>query len=350
MNNTHHLLTCSFLSINLEQTKDTFIANITTCILNAVFSILTATGNFIILHVIWKKQELHSPSFVLLFCLAASDFLVGLICQPCYMAYKIAELVDNFSAYCVFRMIQNISGWTTSGVSLLILSGVSIDRLLALTLHLRYNMFVTVPRVFQTAVCLWIFAITVVILKFWISNWIILPVVTFALTFLVTTGSSLKIFQIVRRHQRQISQQEQSVQFNAINVIKCRKSAVTVLYVYGLFLMCYLPFCATMFVETFSGFTLTVKIAYDYASTVVFINSFLNPLVYCWRIGEVRRAVKNTLRDSFVYSWEHLLVKSRKQLEGCNFVYCWRIGEIRRAVKNSLRNPWDTDIALRVSL
>ncbi|XP_078368331.1 melanocyte-stimulating hormone receptor-like [Oculina patagonica] len=303
MNKTHpSLLTCSFLSLNLEQTKYTFIASITTCILNAVFSMLTASGNFIILNVIWKKQELHSPSFFLLFCLAASDLIVGLICQPFFVAYKIAELVDNFSAYCVFKMIQNISGWTTSGVSLLTLGLVSVDRLLALTLHLRYNMVVTVPRVFQTALCLWIFAITVVMSKFWMTNWIILPVVLFILTFLVTTVSTLKIFQIVRRHQRQISQQQQSVQFNAVNVIKCRKSAVTVLYVYGLLVMCYLPFCATMFVETFSGFTLTVKIAYDYASTAVFINSFLNPLVYCWRIGEIRRAVKNTLKNSFVYS------------------------------------------------
>ncbi|KAL9974805.1 hypothetical protein ACROYT_G011891 [Oculina patagonica] len=303
MNKTEESLpSCSFLDLNLEQTKDTFIAGITTCILNTVFSMLTASGNFIILHVIWKKQELHSPSFVLLSCLAASDLLVGLICQPFYVAYKIAELEDNFSAYCVLRMIYSITGWTTSGVSLFILSGVSIDRLLALTLHLRYNMVVTVRRVFQTAVCLWVFATAGVISQFWMNKWIILPVVTFALTFLVITVSTLKIFQIVRRHQRQISQQQQSVQFNVVNVIKCRKSAVTVVYVYGLFVIFYLPFWTTMFVETFFGFTLTVKIAYEYATTVVFINSFLNPLVYCWRIGEVRRAVKNTLRNSLLYS------------------------------------------------
>ena len=297
MNKTHPLA-CFFLDVNLEQTKNTFVASILTCILNAVFSLITSAGNFIILHVIWKKQELHSPSFILLFCLAASDLLVGLICQPFFVAYRIAALVDSFSAYCVLRMIQNISGWITSGVSLLILSGISIDRLLALTLHLRYNTIVTVRRVFQTAFCVWVFSITVVISRFWISKWIVVPVVTSALTFLATTLSTLKIFQIVRRHQRQISQQQQSVQSNTVNVLKCRKSALTVLYVYGLFVIFYLPFFVTMFVETFSGYTLTLKIAYDYVATVVFINSFLNPLVYCWRIGEIRRAVKNALRKN----------------------------------------------------
>ena len=289
---------CSLLDVNLERTKGTFIASVLSIILNAVFSLITATGNFIILQVIWKTSELHSPSFILLFCLAVSDLLVGLICQPFFVAYQIAELAESFNVYCTLRLIQNISSWITSGVSLLILSGVSIDRFLALVLHLRYSMVVTVPRVIQTAVCLWIFSIAVVILKFWMSKWIIVPALVLVLAFLITTLSILKIFQIVRKHQRQINQQQQIVQNNTINVLKCRKSAVTVLYVYGLFVIFYLPFCMTMFVETFTGYTLAVKIAYDYVTTVVFINSCLNPLVYCWRITEIRQAVKDTLTRS----------------------------------------------------
>ena len=97
-------------------------------------------------------------------------------------------------------------------------------------------------------------------------------------------------------------QSVQSVQSNTVNVLKCRKSAVTALYVYGLFAIFYIPFCATMFVETFIGYTVAVKIAYDYATTAVYINSALNPLVYCWRIGKIRRAVKNTMRTSFCRS------------------------------------------------
>ena len=247
MNRTH--LTCSFLDVNLEQTGDTFIASVLTCIFNAVFSLITSFGNLIILNVIWKTQELHSPSFILLFCLAASDLLVGLICQPFFVAYQIAELAGNFRAYCILRMIQNISGWTTIGVSLLILSGVSVDRLLALTLHLRYHIIVTVSRVLKIAAFLWIGNIAAVVSRVWIRNWIVIPLVVLLLTFLVTALSTLKIFQIVRRHQRQINQQHRSLQQNMVNVLKCRKSAVTVLYVYGLFLIFYLPFCATMFAD-----------------------------------------------------------------------------------------------------
>ena len=288
---------CSFLGINLDKTEGTRTSNMLICIPNSAFSLITCMGNSVILHVIWKTQELHSPSFILLFCLAASDLLAGLICQPSFVGFKIAELGNDFRVYCTLRMIQNISGWITTGVSLVTLSLVSVDQFLALTLHLRYNMIVTVPRVFQISACLGILSITCITLRFYMKNWIIIPMVTFLCTFLVTALNTMKIFQIVRKHQRQISQQQQSVQSNTINVLKCRRSAVTVLYVYGLFVIFYLPFCATMFVETFAGYTLTVKIAYDYVITVVFINSFLNPIVYCWRIGEVRRAVKNRLRN-----------------------------------------------------
>ena len=293
--NVSHL-NCFFLNVNLDQTKDTFIAIILTCTLNVVFSLLTSTGNIIILDVIWEKQELHSPSFTLLFCLSASDLLVGLICQPCFVVYNIAELSDHFDVYCKFRIAQTISSYITSGMSLATLSGISIDRLLALTLDLRYNTVVTIDRIVRTVFVLWIVLITVVVLRFWISKWNIFPAVLLLSTFVVTTLSTLKTFQVVRKHQRQITQQQQSVQINTVTALKCRKSAVTVLFVYGLFMVFYLPFCVTMLVDSFTGYSIKVKIAYEYAGTAVFINSFLNPFVYCWRIGEIRRAVKNLLR------------------------------------------------------
>ena len=65
MNKTQ--LTCFFLNVNLDQAgTETQTANIVICILNSVFSLVTCTGNSIILYVIWKTQELHSPFFILL--------------------------------------------------------------------------------------------------------------------------------------------------------------------------------------------------------------------------------------------------------------------------------------------
>ena len=293
---------CFFLpATNVDKTEEVFITIIITCILNSVFSLLTTAGNFVILYSIRKTQNLHSPSFILLCCLAFSDLLVGAICQPLLVAKQITKLEDNLSAYCIFAMFSDISGYLTSGISFLTLAAVSIDRLLALTLHLRYNAIVTIPRVFQTTFALWISATACVMLKFFLSNgdWLFLAFVIFVLTLLVITLSTFKILQIVRKHQRHINDQNMAAlnrQASTVNVLKCRKSAVTVLYVYCLFLLFYLPFSVTIFLGALTGRTRKLKIAYDFASTAVYINSFLNPLVYCWRIREIRRAVKNVLR------------------------------------------------------
>ena len=298
MNKTRNF-TCFFFKINLEKTEDVYITNILTCIINLVFSLLTVVGNVVILQAIHKTRDLHSPSFILLSCLAFSDLLVGTICQPLVVATKVAELVDNFSLYCTFRLFQSMSGWITSGVSSLILAVVSVDRLLAVTLHLRYNAIVTVRRIVFTVFLLWVIFLTGALLRFLISDWEIFPLVTLFLTLLVTAFSTFRIFYIARRHQRQINDQNMaalSLQTNTVNVLKCKRSAVTILYVYGLFLIVYIPLFATILVESVNGYTRAVKIAYDHVTTAVFINSCLNPLVYCWRIRDIRRAVKNVLR------------------------------------------------------
>ena len=292
---------CFGLNVNMDKTEELFITNILVCVINSMFSLMTSAGNFIILYVIRKDQDFHSPSFILLACLALSDLLVGAICQPFSVAFKIFELVDNFPGYCTLRMLFDTSGWITAGVSFLTLAAVSVDRLLALTLHLRYQSVVTIRRVIQTSIAIWMFAILVTMLKFWMSyaEWIFLPFFILLLTFLVTAFSTSKIFQIVRRHQRQINNQNMAIlrlETNTVNVLKCKKSTVTVLYVYGLFLIFYLPFCGTIIVEASIGYTTAVKVAYGYTSTAVFMNSFLNPILYCWRMREIRRAVKNILR------------------------------------------------------
>ena len=302
MNNTEQ--DCFFFEdqLHFDSTEEVFITNIVTCILNSFFSLLTCIGNFIVVFAIGKTRDLHSPSFILLACLAVSDLLVGLISQPLFVAYKIAQLENNFAVFCTLKVVQSLSGFTTSGVSFGILAAVSIDRLLALTLHLRYNTIVTVPRVFQTTIALWIFATVTVLPKFWMaSKWYFIPIASTFLTFFVIVISVWKIFRIVRKHQQQIKNQTIAVSHlpaNTVNILKCRKSAVTVLYIYGLFLIFYLPFMVSLMIKKFVGYTRTVRIIYEYAATVVFINSCLNPVVYCWRISEIRRAVKNFIRRS----------------------------------------------------
>ena len=260
--------------VNFDRTEGVFNENIITCSLNCLFSLVACLGNFLTVFTIGKTQELHSPPFILLGCLAVSDLLVGLVCQPLYVAHKIAELEENFAVFCELKMVQFLSRWTTTGVSFLILATMSIDRLLVLTPYLRYNTIVTVPRVFQTMFVLWMFVTVTVLLRFWMTKkWFLIPIGLGFLFFYVTMASSWKIFRIVRRHQHQIKDKEMAVshlQDKTMNMLKCRKAAATVLYINGLFFIFYLPYMVLLVVETFIGFSRTVRIAYDYACNSYF--------------------------------------------------------------------------------
>ena len=57
-------------------------------------------------------------------------------------------------------------------------------------------------------------------------------------------------------------------------------------------LMLYIPFFAVMAVEIIKGKANLVKVAYEWASLIVFINSSVNPVIYCWRMKQIRNGTK----------------------------------------------------------
>ena len=289
-------LTCFFFEVKWGQNEQETTAGVVLCVVSSLFALSAVLGNGIVMLVIWKTRELHSPSFALLFFLATSDFFVGLVGQPFFVAYKIAELLEYFNAYCNLRMIQFFCGWITSEASFITLSAISIDRLLALTLHLRYKNTITVRRVVMAMITVWLLFSTGTILKFWVHNWITGAVTIAFVAILTTAFCTLKIFRIARKHERQIKEQNQAMtQFQRTNVEtvrSCKTSAMTVLYVYVLMLTFYLPFLVVMALEMIHGNTWSVKLAYEYATTIVFINSSVNPVIYCWRIEQIKHGIK----------------------------------------------------------
>ena len=296
-------VTCYFLPVHLHQTRGALVANIITAVLNSFLSVTAICGNAFVISVIWRREFLHVPSNILLCCLAISDLVVGLISQPAFVIYKVAEIKGYFNVYCAARMFFFCSGWLFSGVSLLTMCAISVDRYLALKLHLRYTAVVTVTRVLAAVIGFWLLCAANIGLMFVVrskSHWNIVLIVLLLISLFLTAVAYMNVFQIVRRHQRQIHERfKLTIHFHgrsAVEVARHKKSAVTMLYVLGAFLLCYVPFLCTVIAETVQGYTLSVKIADDYATTVAFLSSSFNPVLYCWRIREIRRAAKSAIQ------------------------------------------------------
>ena len=296
---------CYFHSVaELGNSRAELIANIAIAVLNSVFSLISLLGNAFVISVIWKREALHVPYNTLLGCLAFSDFVVGLIGQPSVVALKVVELrMASFATYCSAKIVQSSTGWLTAGVSLSTLCAISLDRYLALRLHMRYATVVTVPRVLGVAIFFWVLCLFFIIVRFFMAGsiWMASAFLFMFINLALISIFYGNVFQIIRRHRRQIHARMQLAQHfhgrSAVEVARHKRSAVTMMYVLASFVVCYLPFLATIIVDRRKGYTSAVKIAYDMSATFVLLSSSLNPFLYCWRVREIRQeAIKVLMR------------------------------------------------------
>lgn len=110
----------------------------------------------------------------------------------------------------------------------------------------------------------------------------------------------LKIYFAARRHRNEIRALEiQQVAQNGqiANAARLRKSAVGIFYVYLVFLLCYLPQICNFAVVAICDLSTSVKVFSMTSITLLFLNSSLNPVVYCWKMRHIRSAVFDMLRN-----------------------------------------------------
>ena len=152
---------------------------------------------------------------------------------------------------CKTKIAFLVVGTFLTGVSFFVVSAISFDRFLAISLHLRYREIVTEKRVSITLTVLWTFS-AVAALGYLFMGDVNREAVssTFAVIFFMTTTITfVRIYLIVRKHRLQIKSQEQTASENCKELALSKrklKSAVNILYVYIVFTACYLPYTGTM--------------------------------------------------------------------------------------------------------
>lgn len=267
------------------------------CVINACSSFTAAFGNGVILFVIWRTQCLHSPSHTLLFGLALTDFVVGLLIQPLQVSICFVYLTTERSGPLALTEAFDVLSVILSSASFVTATVISVDRYLVFYLHMRYQAIVTNRRVVLIIAVGWLLSS---LLGFvWTQStkvYYYAAIVSFAVSFFISVLMYSKIYRIVRRHQAQIQAQEQVATHRSsqLHFARNTKSAVNTFYVCFFLLLCYFPYSCTAGVIQLTGHSIDKYIALQFAGTVTFINSSLNPLVYFWRVAEIRKAITST--------------------------------------------------------
>ena len=273
----------------------TFIA-----VLNAFLSITAFFGNALVLVALRKDSSLHPPSKLLLRSLSVTDLCAGLFSEPLYVTL-LATVANGHWNICRYLSVTvSATGIILSLVSLLTLTAISVESLLALLLGLRYRQVVTLKRTRMIIITFWVLpTVFETVSLFWnfpiASRWRTIVVL---LCLVTSTFSYTKIFHTLRRHQSQVQHHvQQPNQTNQLNIARFRKALSTALWLQFAVIVCYLPRVVSVhfFIKTQPSSSYIVAISYTI--TLVFLNSSLNPILYCWRIDEVRQAMKETIRQ-----------------------------------------------------
>ena len=236
-------------------------------------------GNFLILVALRKESSLHPPSKLLYRCLATTDLLVGLVSQPLHAIYWISIVNEHWNLCRYARDAAYLTSYTLCGVSLGTMTAITVDRLIALLLGLRYKQIVTLKHINIILAALWVsssIAALCYISDYRITFWF--GYIGIPSCLLISMVSYTMIFRTLIHHQAQVQVQVQlqSSQPNSLNLSRYRKAVYNELWVQLAFVVCYVPFTIVEIVFakaskiTFSSHLLVIR---GVAATLVYFNS-----------------------------------------------------------------------------
>ena len=287
----------------MEIANGLYTVLVVNCVINAILSFTAIVLNIITIQALRKTSSLSKTLKTLLLSLAISDVGVGLVAQPLYVASHVMKIEQNTNniafhtvekAYLIQRKLFGFASYF--GVVLL-----TVDRFLAIHLHLRYQQLVTYKRVVAVVISVWLLSALISFLSSSMAQ-VALSIVlgTSLVVCVVITGILYcKIYAAVRHHTNQMhALQVQQVAQNEdmANAARHRKTALATFYVYVVFLACYLPISCVLFAKI-NGETALLSHLRDFTLTLVHLNSSLNPLIYCWKMRYIRQTVMDILRN-----------------------------------------------------
>ena len=212
------------------------------------------------------------PTKLLFRCLAVTDLCVGLITRPLFTV----TLLTSFNVHRYVSLILSVSSLVLCGLSLLISTAISVDRLLALSL-LRYR-HVTLRRVRALIISFWFLVDALVgclFINFYIS--VIVYVVFMLISLLISAISYAKIYFRLHHQllhvQGHVHQRQQlppsGVVPTALNVARYKKTVSAITWVQLGLIACYSPFCATLVPSHFVQ-VLDANVSYFWLNSFIF--------------------------------------------------------------------------------
>lgn len=289
----------------------------------ASFYVTTAVSsgilNSLVLFTIWKTPSLHKPSYFLIASIALADFLAGFFGEIMLATSHlfISEIDGRRSREwrditCKSIIVCKSYGYILCGSSISTLVAMSVDRLLAITMKTTYN---NNSKVFKImGLCLVLACGVITFETCYTAIGVTLDKLrrgffSAAIIFTVALTSIVTIYSIAYRKLKNVMinrvRPQQSSRSNGMNLEKYRKTLNTFVLVCVFLTVCYTPFIIASVIMFYSGLqgsgdkTVAIVMFLDISEYLVYCSATINPILYVWRMRDLKTAVKHVVRRQF---------------------------------------------------
>ena len=277
-------------------TTRTFLMLVVILCVEALLSLPTISLNVLVIWAVKAKFYLRKQNAcVLLACLAVTDLLVGAVVLPLVIASHLERLVGSGPMTCLMDLAVNGALHVACFGSLLHLAIISLERYVAIKHALRYEALVTARRLTAAVSGAWaIDVVSLVALAAFVEHAVSFAVLSCVILCVVAviTFCQVALFLESRRHRRHIREHQIS-QDAAKEILREEKAARTTTMIIGALVLCYIlpQLVYTVFME--ASFMKPESLCIMYSIDVLlYSNSLINPLIYCVRTRDFKRAFK----------------------------------------------------------
>ena len=248
-----------------------------------LLSFLIIVGNALSISILFKRRLRKRPHFLLI-SLAFADLLVGLIPMPLYIMNQANLLLHT--AYWVYLCVDMITGLS----SVFTLTAISLERLHAISRPLRHRQLTS--RSYAIAIATpWIFSL-IVSLCYLLSVFSVITYLQFGCVITISLSTPLLItcisYCIIWRKQSSRIPSEAQARKN-VHLNK------TLLLITAIFVLSWLPFHLLNIVISFCVSCEIFPVKVYVMKFLHYSNSFMNFLVYRFRMPDYRKALSRML-------------------------------------------------------
>ena len=258
-----------------------------------LLSFLIIVGNALSISILFKRRLRKRPHFLLI-SLAFVDLLVGLIPVPLYIISQADIPHFSLTTYVFFLFVDMFAGLS----SVFTLAAISLERLHAIARPLRHRQLTS--RSYAIAIATpWIFSL-IVSLCYLLSVFSVITSLQFNCVITISLSTPLLItcisYCIIWRKQSSRIPSEAQARKN-VHLNK------TLLLITAIFVLSWLPFHLLNIVISFCVSCEIFPVKVYVMKFLHYSNSFMNFLVYCFRMPDYRKALSRMLHKCRCSRW-----------------------------------------------